>query len=201
MTTLVHLVRHAEVHNPSKTWYGRLEGFELSERGHRQAQALADHFENRDIAAVYSSPLIRAIQTARPIAESHGLEVVVEEEIIESETLLEGKPGDRRLFYNPLNIRYFLNPFRPSWGESYQSIATRMLNAIKRMREAHPNQEVVAISHMTPIVVARHRATGDRRPAWMATPRVVGRASVTTLEFDGHKLDNVGLEEVGRSVP
>lgn len=197
--TLIHLVRHAEVHNPENTWYGRLEGFQLSDRGFRQAEALADHFERKHLTAIYSSPLTRAMQTATAIAERLGLEVVIEPNIIESETRLQGRPGDPRLFRNPANFRYFLNPFRPSWGESYTSISGRMLAAIHRMRQKHTGEEVAAVSHMTPIVVARMRLVGDQRPAWMGRLSCQ-RASVATMVFDGDRVVSSNYLDVGSRV-
>lgn len=199
MSTLVHLVRHAEVENPDGVWYGRLEGFPLSGRGRRQAEALAEHFSVREIAAVYSSPLTRAAETAEAIAAPHSLSVSLEPDLIETETHLQGKPGDGRLFRNPMNIRYFLNPFRPSWGESYRSVSRRMLRAIERMRSRHEGEEVVAVSHMTPIVVARIRLEGRGIPAWMAGV-ACGRGSVTTIEFDEGQVAGVEYEPIGRSI-
>lgn len=199
MKTLIHLVRHAEVHNPSNTWYGRLEGFQLSERGFRQAEALADYFEHRHLGAIYSSPLTRAMQTATSIAERLGIEIVLEPDIIESETHLQGRPGDPRLFRNPANFRYFMNPFRPSWGESYKSISERMLSAIRRMQEKHPGEEVAAISHMTPIVVARMRLAGDQRPAWMGRLSCQ-KASVSTIVFEEGRVVSSRYEDIGSDV-
>jgi broad specificity phosphatase PhoE len=184
VTTLVHLVRHAEVENPDNIWYGRLEGWNLSERGLRQVDALAEHFAPASIEAVYSSPLTRAIQTAAPIASRHGLEVVADEDLIESEAKLQGLPGDKRLFGNPLNARYFLNPLRPSWGEPYTSIRLRLARAIERIRDEHSGGEAIAVSHMTPVLVARLWFEGDPRPPWRAK-LPCARASVTTLEFEG----------------
>lgn len=197
--TLIHLVRHAEVDNPRNVWYGRLPGFVLSERGRRQSIALAEHFEDHSLAVVYSSPLERAVETAQAISAPHELSVEMDEEIIEAGTYLQGKPGDRRLFRNPLNLRFFLNPFRPSWGESYSSIRSRMLRALDRMLERHPGAEVVAVSHMTPILVARQTLERDRRPAWGASPPC-RRASVTTLEFDDDRFVSTNYTEVGSMV-
>ncbi|MGH9268660.1 MAG: histidine phosphatase family protein [Acidimicrobiales bacterium] len=199
MRTLIHLVRHAEVENPDNTWYGRLADFHLSDRGRRQAEALAEHFAGRTLAAVYASPLARAVETAGPIAAAQRLEVIREPDIIESVTYLQGKPADPRVFMNPLNLRFFVNPFRPSWGEPYVSISARMLGALGRMRRAHPGKEVVAVSHMTPIGVARLRLEGDSRPPWMAG-LPIGRASVTTLVFDGEERVGTEYVEVGSSV-
>lgn len=199
MSTFIHLVRHAEVENPNNIWYGRLEGFMLSERGLRQAAALKYYFEDRKLAAVYSSPLERAMQTARQIAEPHGKDPLEELEIIESETRLQGKPGDRRLFKNPLNLRHFINPYRPSWGESYSNIADRMLRAVDRMRKEHPGKEVVAVSHMTPITVARLRIEERRHPPWRA--RVAcAKASITSLEFDDDRFLSVRYRDLGTAV-
>lgn len=197
--TLIHLVRHAEVHNPDRVWYGRLPGFLLSERGLRQAEALREYFRDHDLAAVYSSPLDRAVQTAEPIARAHGLQVKIEPDIIESETRLQGKPGNLRLFRNPMNLRFFLNPLMPSWGESFQNTRARMIQAIDRMRKHHPDKEVVAVSHMTPIQVARLELEGDPRPPWRAGPPCE-RASVTTLEFDGDRFVSAHYTGVGTAI-
>ena len=201
VSTLIHLVRHAEVENPGNIWYGRLDGFVLSERGLRQTQALGAHFANHDIRAVYSSPLVRAVQTAEAIAYPHvnSLSVEMDEDLIESETKLQGMPGDRRLFRNPMNLRHFLNPFRPSWGESYASIQERLERAIKRMRDAHGGGEVVAVSHMTPILVARLAFEGKPKPPWRAS-LPCARASVTTIKFDGERYVSTRYEPVGTTV-
>ena len=181
--TLVHLVRHAEVENPDNIWYGRLDGWKLSERGLRQAEALAEHFADTPIQAVYSSPLTRAIQTSTPIAERHGFEVVEEIDILESVAYLQGRPGDKRLFRNPLNARYFLNPFRPSWGEPYTSIRERMRRAVEKTRDRHAGGEAVLVSHMTPVLVARLMFENNSKPPWRAKLECE-KASVTTLEFE-----------------
>ena len=66
--TIVHVMRHGEVHNPDKILYGRLPDYHLSERGRAQAQAVADWLALRDIVYVVASPLERAQETAEPIA-------------------------------------------------------------------------------------------------------------------------------------
>lgn len=180
-------------------WYGRLPGFVLSERGRRQAAALAEYFEDHDLGAVYSSPLERAMETAKAVAGGKSLEVVVDEDLIESDTYLQGKPGSARVLRNPLNWRFFLNPFRPSWGEPYSRIRARMFAAVERIRESHSGGEAVAVSHMTPILVARMRLARDRRPAWGAQPPC-GKGSVTTLEFDGDKFVRTHYVDLGRSI-
>ena len=75
--TVVHLLRHGEVHNPERILYGRLPGFGLSDLGVRQAEQVAAYLRDHDVVHVVSSPLLRAQQTAAPIAALHGLDVVI----------------------------------------------------------------------------------------------------------------------------
>ena len=69
-STVVHLMRHGEVHNPDGILYGRLPGFRLSELGRAMATEVAQHLAAHDIVHVVSSPLERALETARPTADS-----------------------------------------------------------------------------------------------------------------------------------
>ena len=63
---LVHLVRHGEVDNPDRVLYGRLDGFGLSELGHRMADAAAASLDGRPITALVASPLQRTQESAAP---------------------------------------------------------------------------------------------------------------------------------------
>jgi broad specificity phosphatase PhoE len=60
--TVVHLMRHGEVFNPSKILYGRLPGFFLSPLGEEMAEVVAESLKTRDITYLVSSPLERAQQ-------------------------------------------------------------------------------------------------------------------------------------------
>jgi broad specificity phosphatase PhoE len=199
MPTLVHLVRHAEVENPDNVWYGRLDGWLLSERGLRQATALGEYFKDQGIAGIYTSPLTRARQTSEAISMATGVGVDVEENLIEAVTHLQGGPADWRVFRNPRSYRFFLNPLKPSWGEPYQSVRRRMLAAIDRARHEHPGEASIAVSHMSPIVIARLMIEGNRRPPW-ATGTPCARASVTTLAFEGERYVGTSYVEVGSPI-
>ncbi|MGC5413433.1 histidine phosphatase family protein, partial [Streptomyces sp. DT225] len=62
--TVVHLMRHGEVHNPEGVLYGRRPGYHLSELGRQMADRVAEHLEKRDITYAVASPLERAQETA-----------------------------------------------------------------------------------------------------------------------------------------
>src|SRR5690242_17542228 len=132
--TVVHVMRHGEVHNPEGVLYGRLPGYHLSDLGRRMADRVAEHLADRDITYVVASPLERAQETAAPIAKAHGLDVASDERLIEAANVFQGKTfgvGDGAL-RKPGNWRHLTNPFRPSWGEPYVDQVVRMMAALGR---------------------------------------------------------------------
>src|ERR1700721_4403209 len=134
--TVVHLLRHGEVHNPEHVLYGRLPGYHLSANGRMMAAAAADFFAGRRVAAVFASPLERAQETAQPVAERLGLQITTDERLIESGNVLEGKSVTlSSLAANPLNWKYLWNPFTPSWGEPYAEVVARVRQVIDRARD------------------------------------------------------------------
>lgn len=182
--TLIHVVRHGEVHNPERVLYGRLPGYHLSELGQQMAQAAAEHLADRRITYVVSSPLERARETAAPIARAHGLEVASDEHLIESGNVFEGETVDRRMLADPRHWGAFVNPFRPSWGEPYAKIATRMRLALDEAREHAEGHEGVMVSHQLPIWTLRRSLEG-RRLWHHPRRRECSLASVTTVLFHG----------------
>jgi broad specificity phosphatase PhoE len=190
-TTIVHLLRHGEVDNPNGVLYGRLPGYHLSATGRLMATAAADFFSERPVAAVFASPLERAQETARPVAERLGLEIVTDKRLIESGNVLEGKTITlTRLALNPVNWRYLLNPFTPSWGEPYQQVMDRMRAVVERARDAARGREAVCVSHQLPIWISRLAA--EHRRLWHnPKSRQCALGSVTSLTFSGDDLSGV----------
>ena len=183
--TTVHLVRHGEVENPKGVIYGRLPGYNLSERGRLQAEAAADHLRSADAALVWASPLERAQETAELIAKNHSLEVATDERLIETETTLEGLTRNALHFVrSPRHWWRFRNPWKPSWGESFAEIRARVLTAVHAAVDEADGREAILVSHQTPILVARLTLTRRRDPPWLGlVPCATG--SVTTLELEG----------------
>lgn len=189
--TVVHLLRHGEVHNPNHVLYGRLPGYHLSANGRMMAAAAADYFDGRPIAAVFASPLERAQETAQPVADRLDLKITTDDRLIESANVLEGKSVSLAgLAANPLNWKYLWNPFTPSWGEPYQEVAVRVRQVVDRAREAARGQEAVCVSHQLPIWVSRLAAEGKR--LWHnPNTRQCALGSVTSFTFDGDELTGV----------
>lgn len=194
--TVVHLLRHGEVHNPTKVLYGRLPGFRLSALGEQMAKAAAQSLASHDITVVGSSPLERAQQTARPIAAQFGLTVGVDERLIESANFFEGKRvsvGDGAL-RDPRNWWVLRDPFAPSWGESYVAIAERMNAALQAVRAQAEGHEAVCVSHQLPIWTLRRYL--ERKRLWHdPRKRQCGLASLTSFHFDDATLVGIGYRE------
>lgn len=187
--TVVHVMRHGQVHNPTGVLYGRLPGFHLSDLGRRMADRVALTTRGRDVAVVTASPLERAQETAAPIAAEHGLAVGTDSDLIEAGNLFEGKRigvGDGILKY-PSTWRHLWNPFRPSWGEPYVDVAVRMRMAVARARDEARGHEALLVSHQLPIWIARLDAEG-RRFIHDPRHRQCALASVTSLEFEADTL-------------
>ena len=185
MKATIHLVRHGEVENPKGIIYGRLPGFHLSERGQRQAEAAADHLAERNVSAVWASPLERAQETAKAIAARHELELVTDERLLETDSSQLQGVGRRAIdiLLSPRTWWHLRNPWTPSWGESFADVRARMLDAIKDAIDSNPGNEVVIVSHQTPVIVARLSLARSRVPPWIGvTPCHTG--SVTTIELN-----------------
>jgi broad specificity phosphatase PhoE len=194
--TVVHVLRHGEVFNPEKILYGRLPGYRLSGLGTQMALAAANSLVGRDVTHVATSPLERAQETAMPFADRFGVDVHLDERLIESDNFFEGKRvsvGDGAL-RDPRHWRVLWNPFRPSWGESYRAIADRMYAALQAAREAAEGHEAVCVSHQLPIWTLRRFV--EQRKMWHdPRRRECALASLTSFHFTGDRITGISYAE------
>jgi broad specificity phosphatase PhoE len=196
MRTTVHLLRHGEVFNPDGILYGRLPGFRLSDDGRQMAIDASLAIKGRDVTEVVASPLLRAQETAEPIAAVFGVGITTDERLIESANHFEGTQfgvGDGAL-RNPRNWPYLWNPFAPSWGEDYLAVARRMLHSVEEVRDRNLGHEAVCVSHQLPIWTVRRYVEG-RRLWHRPDRRQCGLASLTSLLYDGEQLIQVTYSE------
>jgi broad specificity phosphatase PhoE len=194
--TVVHLVRHGEVENPRRVLYGRTPGFHLSADGRVQAKAAAEFLAGRDVTVLRSSPLERALETAEPLSAEFGLPVVVDDRLIEPWNHFEGMTfgvGDGSL-RRPRHWQHLRNPFRPSWGEPYAEVATRMRAALSDAADAARGHEAVCVSHQLPIWVTRRSVEGRR--LWHdPRKRECALASVTSFTYLGDQVTAVSYAD------
>lgn len=150
MTRLI-LIRHGETEWNEKKRFQGISDIPLSSKGMAQALSLARSLENERLAAIYSSPLIRAQQTAECIARYHDCPFRVIEDLKElNQGRLEGLTGDdlRRDF--PEFISKWLedpgNTVLPG-GESLGDLQSRAWAAIKDLLCRHPDETIAIVAH------------------------------------------------------
>ena len=126
--TIVHLMRHGEVHNPEGVLYGRLPEYFLSDLGHKMAEAAADFLSKNEIIHLVASPLERAQQTAEPLSKILEVPITTDERVIEADNLFEGRTfgvGDGALQASRQLV------------EAAQPVPSLVGRALRRHRQAH----------------------------------------------------------------
>lgn len=192
--TVVHLMRHGEVDNPTGVLYGRLQGYHLSALGREMAEVVARHLAANDITHVIASPLERAQETAAPIAASHGLQIETDPRVIESVNYFEGKRVTVQDLFHPSHWHRLVNPVRPSWGEAYVEVAARMLAAVADARAAAAGHEAVIVSHQLPVWTVRNKLEGKH--LWHdPRKRECTLASLTSFTYVGEDLESIAYSE------
>ena len=150
MAATIYLVRHAAHDRVDRVLCGRMPGVGLGRTGLRQAEALARWFAGRaPVAAVWTSPVQRARETAGPVAGRLGLPVR------DSDALCEIDFGDwtgrsfDELRDDPRWRRWneARGGERPPGGESMVEAQARAMGELDRAREEHPDGGVVLVSH------------------------------------------------------
>jgi broad specificity phosphatase PhoE len=151
LRTVVYVVRHAEVHNPKDIVYGRLPRFGLSARGRLQAEAAARFFAQRPIDALYTSPLLRARQTADSIHQAlPGVKLRRTKRLLEVRTGYQGSPNSILVagfsFYEPLVH---------DDDERMSDVLQRMAGFLRFAVRNHAGGAVAGVSHADPIAILR----------------------------------------------
>ena len=196
--SLVHLVRHGEVHNPDGVLYGRLPGYHLSELGQRMAAAAAASVkaDHRPVMRLIASPLERAQESAAPFSELFEVPIDIDDRLIEPTNHFEGRTFEfgPQVILRPQSWPWVMNPFRPSWGEAYRSIADRMLGAIEDAWSGTESGDVVLVSHQLPIWTVTNELAGRR--LWHdPRKRRCSLSSITTFERRGDTFTEVGYRD------
>lgn len=177
------LIRHA-----TNDWVGkRLAGWtpdvHLNDEGQDQAAALARRLAQVPLAAIYSSPLERTLETAQPLAHAQGLSVQVREGLGETQygdwtgrALSELK--DEKLW--PV-VQVYPGGARFPGGESMREVQARIVAELDAIRDAHPDQTVAIVSHSDPIKMAAAHYTGLALDLFQRL--TISPASITAFVF------------------
>ncbi|MGO9384946.1 MAG: bifunctional RNase H/acid phosphatase [Mycobacterium sp.] len=153
--TRLLLLRHGQTELSAQRRYSGRGNPALTDVGRQQARAAARYLAQRGgIAAVFSSPLQRAYDTAATAAKALGLDVTVDDDLIETDFgAWEGLTFNEAAQHDPELHRRWLRDTSttPPGGESFDSVLDRVLRARGRIIAAHEGTTVLVVSHVTPI--------------------------------------------------
>ncbi|MFN8498887.1 MAG: histidine phosphatase family protein [Anaerolineae bacterium] len=184
-TTRLLVIRHGQsLWNQAGIIQGQ-QDIALSELGERQAAAISARLRPAPLAAVYASPLCRALQTAQAVAEPHGLVPQTDADLAEIhhgewEGLTE---ADVARSYGELLELWLTRPAQVQMpeGEHYADVRARGLRAFERIVAAHPGQMVAVVTHDVIVRVAIAHALS--LPDDHVTRFMVNNAALNVIEY------------------
>lgn len=183
-STLVLLVRHGQTATTGIVLPGRARGLHLSDEGRKQAEGVATRLATIPrLAAVYSSPLERARETAAPLARARHLAVRIERGLLECDfgEWTGGKLAALAKKPEWQTIQRYPSGFRFPGGESFTEMQTRITDTLARLVERHRGKTIVAVSHADPIKVAVAHALGSHLDLFQRI--MIGTASITAIAY------------------
>jgi len=177
-------VRHAVTAVTGHRLPGRTPGLHLSDDGRRQAEQVARRLARLPrVAAVYTSPLERARETAAPIARARSLGLRVERGLSELDigawTGITLARARRKREWK--TVQQHPSGFRFPGGESFPEMQARMTSTLADLVARHPGATLVAVSHADPIKAAAAQALGT--PLDLFQRIVIAPASVTAIAY------------------
>lgn len=196
MTKLL-LIRHALTDAVGQRLSGRTPGVPLNMEGRAQAQKLAERLAAVPLAAIYSSPLERALQTAAPLAQRHQLEPLVSDDFLEidfghwtnrSFQELAGEPDFQR-------FNSFRSHTRIPGGELMLEAQARMVAGLGRLCAQHPGATVAVVSHADMLKAAVAHYAGI--PLDLFQRLEISPASVSGLEIFAETARLLFLNDTG----
>jgi broad specificity phosphatase PhoE len=184
----VVLVRHGETGwNKDHRIQGGASDTPLNATGNRQKELVARRLKTENLKAVYSSPLQRALDTAREIASYHNLEAMVEPDLreidvgeFEGVSVVEiGQKMDEVLTMGSLGETV---PTMPG-GESLKDVQTRVWKTLQRLVAKHPDGVIVVVSHYFAILTII--CTVLNMPVSQISRFRMSPGTISTVAFDG----------------
>jgi probable phosphoglycerate mutase len=191
--TTILLARHGETDwNRENRFQGHADP-PLNETGRGQAAELAAALANEPLAAVYSSPLRRAFETAQIVGVPHGLEPVPADALREVDVgSWQGLTRTEIEERFPEQFARWLD-YEQGWedGESYDEMGQRVLAALLQLAAAHEGQRILAVSHRGPVRAAYAVADGIEHSEARRRGPVVANAFVTEFAVEDGVLRRV----------
>jgi probable phosphoglycerate mutase len=199
--TLILLVRHGTTPTTGKVLPGRARGLRLAESGREQAQRAAKRIaEIGRVAAIYSSPLERARETAAPISRELRTPIRVDRGLLECDFGSWTGQSLTRLMKKPewTTVQRTPSAFRFPDGESFLEMQTRMVVTLDKIRRRHPGQTVVCVSHADPIKAVVAHAMGT--PLDLFQRIVISTCSISAVLYTDNAPIILSVNSTGGSL-
>jgi len=185
VTTLL-LARHGESDwNAQKRWQGHADR-PLTRRGRAQATALAERLDAFPLAAIYSSDLLRARETAAAVARRRRLEISCRDDLREVDVgSWSGRSRDELEAAAPEQVARWLDGDK-GWegGESYEQMADRVVAAVTEIAAAHPGEHVLVVTHGGCVRAVHAHALGLAFHAHRSTAPVEPNARLSAVAVE-----------------
>jgi len=148
--TYLFLIRHGE-----NEWVetgklaGRTPGVHLNKKGHQQSAGLAERLANQPITAIYSSPLVRCVETAQPLSQRLGVLIREEPGLLEVD-YGEWRGGElKELSKKPewQLVQMYPSGFRFPGGETLREVQSRVVGTLERIRSEHVGEAIALFAH------------------------------------------------------
>ena len=206
--TKLYLVRHGQSAGNAEGRFGGHSATPLSALGKKQAEATAQALARENINAIYTSDLLRAVQTAQPLADLLGLKITKTSAfrernvgVLEGLTFDESKEEFPKDYYALVNrhVHHVITE-----GESYRHLLRRATGALREILRIHRGEKVVIFSHTGAICFLTLHLLGainrsTKQTPWLVTSNcginrfeIRGRSNVRVLAFnDTRHLANI----------
>lgn len=191
--TRFYLIRHGEKDSPAELLSSRTAGIHLTDLGVRQAEAIARRLEGESLQRICASPMERAQETARPLAQAKNLPIETLAGLNECEF---GDWTNRRVDELKATPTWeWFNTFRSGTrtpgGEWMLEIQARFVGEMLRLRDRHPDASLALFSHGDPIRSALMYFSGTPLDFWQRFEISIGSITVIELSDDGVKITRV----------
>ena len=187
--TIIYFIRHGTIKNKNPQVIPGDYDFTMSSKGKSEIKKVANWLSKKDISAIYSSPIKRALESAE-IIQKKFLSLRINKSFEIREWI---RPWRGKFYKNVIKARewqiYLNHPTKLTGYQDLKGLSNRMLNFLKKLLKKHSSKEIVCVTHQDPIRALRLRL--ERKPLDLLNKIHCKNGSVTILYFNGNKLNKI----------
>ena len=197
---MIIFLRHGQAENNTKRILaGRTEGVHLTKLGIEQAESIGKYLKPIDISAIYSSPIERADNTAKIVAESNSIDYKLDERLTELDMGKFTRMPYDEIFAKHGNVflKFYSNdPIISKYNvETFPHVQKRVMDMLDYTIKKHDQENVLLVTHMDPIksVIAK---VMDLKPSSLFE-LIIANCSLTIIKHHDEKLSLSAINAMG----